>query len=69
MDASCARVSSDETYIGRWGNERFEKYYGKYGIDSIWAGSKAQASSLRLVSSALCTSRKIPSDLLVMTVS
>jgi hypothetical protein len=31
----CTR-SSDEAYIARWGKERFEKYYGKYGIDSIW---------------------------------
>lgn len=31
----CTR-SSDDAYIARWGKERFEKYYGKYGINSIW---------------------------------
>ena len=31
----CAR-SSDEAYIERWGQERFEKNYSKHGIDTIW---------------------------------
>eukprot|EP00547_Thalassionema_nitzschioides_P006610 CAMPEP_0194211614 /NCGR_PEP_ID=MMETSP0156-20130528/10700_1 /TAXON_ID=33649 /ORGANISM="Thalassionema nitzschioides, Strain L26-B" /LENGTH=243 /DNA_ID=CAMNT_0038939223 /DNA_START=88 /DNA_END=819 /DNA_ORIENTATION=- len=31
----CTR-SSDETFLERWGKERFEKHYKKYGIHTIW---------------------------------
>eukprot|EP00566_Odontella_aurita_P028636 CAMPEP_0113530680 /NCGR_PEP_ID=MMETSP0015_2-20120614/3076_1 /TAXON_ID=2838 /ORGANISM="Odontella" /LENGTH=191 /DNA_ID=CAMNT_0000429433 /DNA_START=453 /DNA_END=1028 /DNA_ORIENTATION=- /assembly_acc=CAM_ASM_000160 len=34
----CLR-SSDEAYITRWGNDRFEKHYGQYGIETIWGWS------------------------------
>ena len=28
--------SSDEEYLQRWGNDRFQEYYGKYGVSTIW---------------------------------
>jgi hypothetical protein len=28
--------SSDETYVQRWGQERFDKQYKQYGVDTIW---------------------------------
>ena len=31
----CQR-GSDELYIQRWGKERFQEYYGQYGIETIW---------------------------------
>jgi hypothetical protein len=31
----CQR-GSDELYIQRWGEERFQEYYGQYGIQTIW---------------------------------
>lgn len=35
----CAR-STDEAYLQRWGKERFDQQYSKYGIDTIWNWSK-----------------------------
>ena len=29
-------ASTDEEYVKRWGEERFEKYYRQYGISTIW---------------------------------
>jgi hypothetical protein len=29
-------ISTDEDYLTRWGSDRFEKNYRKYGIDTIW---------------------------------
>lgn len=34
----CAR-STDEEYLARWGIERFNNHFTKYGIDSIWKWS------------------------------
>jgi hypothetical protein len=31
----CQR-GSDELYIQRWGQDRFQEYYGQYGIQTIW---------------------------------
>lgn len=31
----CQR-GSDENYIQRWGRQRFQEHYGKYGIQTIW---------------------------------
>ena len=31
----CTR-SSDETYLEKWGNERFNDHFRKYGIETIW---------------------------------
>lgn len=28
--------STDQAYVNRWGQERFDNNYGKYGIDTIW---------------------------------
>jgi len=28
--------STDEAYLKRWGEERFQQHFGKYGIDTIW---------------------------------
>lgn len=40
----CAR-STDEKYISRWGQKRYDEYYGKYGIETIWNWS--ETSGLR----------------------
>jgi hypothetical protein len=29
-------ASSDAAYLSRWGEERFEQQYKKYGVDTIW---------------------------------
>lgn len=34
----CAR-STDEAYLKRWGRERFDEHFAKYGIRSIWSWS------------------------------
>jgi len=31
----CTRYTDDD-YIKRWGKERFDEHYSKYGIDTIW---------------------------------
>lgn len=31
----CVR-STDEAYIRQWGHERFERYYGQFGLHTIW---------------------------------
>jgi len=31
----CTR-STDETYLAKWGSDRFDEHYRKYGIDTIW---------------------------------
>jgi hypothetical protein len=38
MGIICAK-STDEKYLERWGKERFEENYGRYGINSIWTWS------------------------------
>jgi hypothetical protein len=38
-------ASTDEEYVKRWGEERFEKHYRQYGISTIWG--YAQNSGLR----------------------
>jgi hypothetical protein len=32
--------STDEAYITRWGEDRFEKHFKQYGIDKIWGWEK-----------------------------
>ena len=33
-------VSTDEEYLRRWGRERFEEHFVKYGISQIWGWAK-----------------------------
>jgi hypothetical protein len=35
----CTR-STDEAYVKRWGTDRFQEDFQKYGIDTIWGWSK-----------------------------
>ena len=35
MGILCA-ASTDDEYLKRWGQERFDEYYGQYGISTIW---------------------------------
>jgi hypothetical protein len=35
MGLLCVR-STDEAYIQQWGEDRFERYYGQYGLHTIW---------------------------------
>ena len=44
MGLLCVR-STDETYIQRWGMERFHQYYGQFGLDTIW--NHAPTSGIR----------------------
>lgn len=36
-------ASTDEKYLKRWGEERFENNYGQYGVSTIWGFAKDSA--------------------------